>query len=337
MLGVAETLVPKSDLEALSIDTYENGYKIIAIEYHYLRLNKADTVADLETGQIQDFKKITNKGKFLPLPFKSSHGVSQHRASEFAKKYHCQRIYSKVDHKKLGFPDNLIARIGTAGHALANRQHLPRIHENDILEELDLAPLTREENCEVGLLFHYNDIAVSAHADALMQYLPNSCNFGSAVGEISVLDMKRKKYSTYEEWGHKLQLAANVLGAEESLQTGCENFWLMTSKRPRKEVRGRYRMPEYHVTKVKRDGIVYNKFISELVETHHRQAELLYNREAWNKNKKLLEDNGTCKDCFDKDVCDFTTSVMNFRMISMAETLTDVLEAVLPNKELPAQ
>src|SRR3990172_1654798 len=181
MLGVAETLVPKEDLQALTNDAHVNGYKALAIEYHHLRFNKADTMVELEKGKTQSLKKLTDKGKFLPLPFKGVKGKSQHRASEFAKKQHCQRIFSKIGHQDMGFPDGLLARIGTAYHALSNQQHLPWIHENDMLQELCIEPISRKEYCEVSLLYHYKDIATSIHSDDLLQFLPNDMEFGSDI------------------------------------------------------------------------------------------------------------------------------------------------------------
>ena len=147
--------------------------------------------------------------------------------------------------------------------------------------------------------------------------------------------MKRKAYSTYEEFGYKLQLAANVLGVDHLLDAKSKEFFLITSKRPRKEVVGRYRMPEFHITKVARDGPTIRTFHNTLMTTHIAQVLLLDNRNVWNQNKARCSAAGDCKNCFDKDICDYTSDIMNKNKLYMRETLEDVLKAVLPNKELP--
>ena len=336
MLGVAETLVKKEDLAALTKDAHENGYKALAIEYHHLRFNKADTIVELEHRYTQSLKKLTDTGQFLPLPFKGLREKSQHRASEFAKKYHCQRIFSKIGHEELGFPDNLLARIGTSFHAVCNQQQLPWIHENDMLVALGIEPISRKMYCEVPLLYNYKDIATSIHADDLLQFLPNELEFGKDIGDIGVHDMKRKAYSTHEEKGHKMQLAANVLGAEQSIGVKSKWFYIITSKRPRKAVVGRHRLPEYHIGKIAREGITVEDFHSLLVDTNKEQAQLLDDRVYWNSNKEKLTKKGICGNCFDKDTCNYVTGIMNENRQSMRETLEDTLDVVLPNKELPA-
>ncbi len=334
-LGVFETLISAEDRRYLMQDTYDKGYKAVAIEFHNVSLNKADMFIELEDGLTQSLKKETNKGKFLPLPCKSISHKSQHRASEFNKMHHCQRIFSKIDHKKLGFLDGVLSRVGTAYHAICNQQHRDWIQENDLLKELGIEPVSRKTHCEIGLRYHYKDLVVSAHADEILQYLPNTSKFGSDIGAPCVLDMKRKAYSIYEEYSYLMQLTANILGVEEMHKTNSGYFYLITAKRPRREVIGRYRLPEYHITKIAKNGSIIKQFHSELIITNVEQSELLNDKLKWEKNKALLTDVGDCTSCFDKDACNYTTKTMCEKKITARETLEDVLKAVLPNKELP--
>ena len=337
----------KKALELLQIETKKDNYGLQPIESYLVKLNNRDLEVVSDQDKRFSFIKLMeyfNNPKIVPLTFNDAYYDRYDlRASEFSSNCNIERIIDKIDEDSL--PKELTteikkeviaekALIGILTHVLMNQQppQWKRFIHNEILREIGINPVRRENYCEKSIIYDYKGIKISGHPDVVVEFDEND--------QLMVLDIKHKIFSSSEKEkiGYIYQTLAYSFGIRQRLDLHQQYSILGLIERP-------FVKPEENQTSlfdikdkiidtgvrkqqkislwILKDNSAYvTDFHEEIVNTYNRQRLILNNKKALLDERDKQGDN--CYKCPAKNICSYLIE-------EVEKTNTNLIE-VIPGK-----
>ncbi len=283
------------DIDLLRDDCYEQGYTVFGVEAHTVFLSgniDFDVVGDNHA--VSSWKKFVKNNKLKPFLIEErSFNQFQLRSSELGGTCPIEGIISKVsDAYKANFPENTLALVGTAAHALGNTQHDNEYIHNETWNLIDVDPVHRDCYCEKELWYDHKGIMLRGHVDVLL-----------TMGDYLVIfDFKRALGGGYQSRKYKLQLLSYGKAIEQQLNKTFPGLFLITSVRPYPpDKRGRKRFPRYQIT-LAGDELLKD-LDEEILNRFEFQHRAIHDQGDFLDNLKERRETCSGKHCFGREIC----------------------------------
>ncbi len=335
---VALTMAQQENLQILTKDAYDYGYKFCGIEAVFAYLNATDKEkVDFYLTNMKhldkSLKKITDEVRIVPieLPKKLFTGKYHLRWSEHGSPL--SRIIGKfteegrkklIDENGLNV-DLTLAVAGSTRHLLDLQQHCGRILQNNTLKCIGMKPAPRNNAYEGEVFYVFDGIIVRGHYDAPLATIAKKegSEFSSMVGAV---DLKRAQYTPYEQekimrqkFGYALSIR-QMHGLDSKFLCGISvkrPFNIDFGKNP-----GEYRMPRLNINIVDSDknNKTLIKIHEDLLESYQLQAMLLHNRSFM----KPYDCSNYVDKCYNHKICEFLKGTVEKSGKSLIEILDDL-------------